>query len=73
MSLATILPWSMTTMRSLRVGLVEVVRGEEDGGAAPVAQVGDVGPEVRAGLRVQPGGRLVEPTTGLDPQARANL
>ena len=42
------------------VGLVEVVRGEEDGGAAPVAQVGDVGPQVRAGLRVQPGGRLVE-------------
>ena len=46
------------------VGLVEVVRGEEDGRAAPVAQVGDVGPQVRAGLRVQARGRLVEEHQG---------
>ena len=42
-----------------RVGLVEVVRGEEDGHAL-VAQPADLVPHVRAALRVEAGGRLVE-------------
>ena len=42
------------------VGLVEVVRGQEDRRALLAAQPRDVLPEVGAGLRVEAGGRLVE-------------
>ncbi len=43
-----------------RVRLVQVVRGEEDGGAEVGAQPPDVLPQVRPALRVKPGGRLVQ-------------
>jgi hypothetical protein len=43
-----------------RVGLVQVVRGEEHGGAEAVPQPADVLPQVAAALRVEPGGRLVQ-------------
>jgi hypothetical protein len=42
-----------------RVGLLEVVRGEQDRRPA-LAQAADVVPEVRAGLRIEPRRRLVE-------------
>ena len=42
-----------------RVGLVQVVRGDEDGHAL-AAQPADLVPHVRAALRVEAGGRLVE-------------
>jgi hypothetical protein len=42
-----------------RVGLFQVVRGEEDGHAL-VAQPAYLVPHVRPALRVQAGGRLVE-------------
>ena len=42
-----------------RVGLLEVMRGQEDRGPQ-LAQVADLVPHARAGLRVQPGRRLVE-------------
>ena len=42
------------------VGLVEVVRGEEDRRAGRPAQVDDVLPEVGAAVRVEAGRRLVE-------------
>ncbi len=42
-----------------RLGLLHVVRGEQDGLALVVQQPEDV-PEVHPGLRVEPGGRLVE-------------
>ena len=61
MSEATIRPWSMIRIRSReRVGLVEVVRGEEDRRAVPRAQALDVLPQVGPRLRVEAGGRLVE-------------
>ena len=43
-----------------RVGLLQVVRGQEDRGAETLAQPADVIPQVAAALRVEPGGRLVE-------------
>ena len=43
-----------------RVGLLQVVRREQDGHARVLAQGPDVPPQVRAALRVQAGGRLVE-------------
>ena len=49
-----------------RVGLVEVVGGEEDRRPPLLAQPADVLPEVGPRLRVEPGGRLVE-----EDQARA--
>ena len=41
------------------VGLIEVVRGQEDRGA-PLPEAADVLPEIRPVLRVQPGARLVQ-------------
>ncbi len=43
-----------------RIGFVEVVRREEDGHAGLLAQAQDVVPEVRAVLRIEPRGGLVE-------------
>src|SRR5690606_22984887 len=43
-----------------RVGLVQVVGGEEHRAAPVVAQLGDVGPQVGTGLGVEAGGRLVQ-------------
>ena len=43
-----------------RVGLVEVVRGEEDRRPASSRSAADVLPQVGPRLRVEPGGRLVE-------------
>jgi len=42
------------------LGLVHVVRGEEDGDVLALLQLVDVAPDRRAGLRVQAHGRLVE-------------
>ena len=43
-----------------RVGLLEIVGRQQDGHAGVLAQRPDVVPEVRAALRVQAGGRLVQ-------------
>src|SRR5437867_10126631 len=42
------------------VGLLEVLRGQEDGDAVLAREPSDLGPEGRAALRVEPGRRLVE-------------
>ena len=42
------------------VRLFEVLRGEEDGDAVLLRETPDLGPERGAGLRVEPGRRLVE-------------
>src|SRR6185503_643693 len=41
-----------------RVRLVEVVGGEEDGGAVAIAQAADVAPQVGAAVRIEAGRRL---------------
>jgi hypothetical protein len=57
-----------------RIGLLEVVRREEDGRAAIVAQAAHVLPHVRARLRIEPGGRLVEEQqAGLVDQAHRDV
>src|SRR5439155_15392221 len=42
------------------VGLLEVLRGQEDGDAVLAREPSDLGPEGRAALRVEAGRRLVE-------------
>jgi hypothetical protein len=42
------------------VGLLEVLRGQEDGHAVLAARAGDLVPERRAALQVEPGRGLVE-------------
>ena len=52
-------PWSTTTMSGQAVGLLEVLGGEQHGGALG-HQVLDDAPQVLAALGVEPGRRLVQ-------------
>ena len=58
---ATMCPWSMIPTRfGEHVGLLEVLRRQEDGDAVLVREPCDFVPERGAALDVEPGGRLVE-------------